>query len=70
MTVVPAGVTAFAFVIEMAVFCPPIEIHSIVYEYPVQSPNRLMLTYPKSVDDCNRAAKSAAEVSTGIDEYV
>jgi hypothetical protein len=70
VTVVPAGVTLPVFAIEIAFFCPPLAIHSIEYEYPVQSPERTIFKNPKSGDDCNRLAKSAAEIPTGIDEYV
>lgn len=40
VTVVPAGVILAAFVIEILGFSPPLAIHSIVYQYPVQSPLR------------------------------
>ncbi len=69
VTVVPAGVTA-GLAIEIAFCCPPLATHSIEYEYPVQSPERTTFKNPKSGDDCNWLAKSAAEISTGIDEYV
>jgi hypothetical protein len=40
-TVVPVGVTPTAFAIEILGFSPPLAIHSIVYVYPVQSPERV-----------------------------
>ena len=55
---------------EIAVFCPPLAIHSMSYVYPVQSAERLIFKNPKSDDDCNRFAKSDGRISTGIDAYV
>ncbi len=70
VTVVPDGITPPAFAIVILGFCPPLAIHSIVYEYPVQSRKRCTFKKPKSGDNCNWLAKSAAEMPTGIDAYV
>jgi hypothetical protein len=70
VTVVPAGVTEPAFAIDISGFCPPLLIHWIVYEYPVQSLERCTFKKPKSGDDCNWFVKSDAEIPTGIAAYV
>ena len=65
-----AGKIEPVFEIDIADFCPPLEIHSILYKYPVQSRERFTLRKPKSDDACSRLAKSVAKILTGIDGYV